>query len=53
MSRIDASLWDVLNVKALGHRRGWDVAGANGRGGVWVGGGDLFFFLFGSFFLQI
>ena len=22
MSRIDASLWDVLNVKALGHRRG-------------------------------
>ena len=44
MSRIDASLWDVLNVKALGHRRGWDVAGANGRGGVWVGGGDLFFF---------
>ena len=36
MSRIDASLWDVLNVKALGHRCGWDVAG-----GAWVGGGTF------------
>lgn len=53
MSRIDASLWDVLNVKALGHRRGWDVAGANGRGGVWVGGGDLLFFVWKFLFADL